>query len=692
MCDCRLFNNKYNMFSDLFFQHFGSTFRVIFIILCVLQGFALSSDHHKKELIEDNVQNYLMQFGYLSPSPAGAGALRTEESVRQAIKELQEFSGLPITGRLDQKTKTLLRTPRCGVPDIQPHSMRRKRFMIQGQRWPYNNITWSLRSTYLRDLDRYQVRYVFTKALEVWSKHSRLTFTEVDSDRADILVYFHRGEHGDNFAFDGRGQVLAHAFFPGSGRGGDAHFDLDENWLTREDDNSDGTSLFHVAAHEFGHSLGLSHSSVEGALMFPWYQGMQNGFNYELPEDDRLGIQALYGSIHEQSWGQRPVYQPPPQPAPRPSPPPTTRPTIRITRPPVRPERPVYSYPNNPQRPHNPKKPHTEKPIHKKPMHPDRKYNSKNPYNPYDPNRNSPPKPFPRPDQTPERRYPQKPEITTHPERYPERRPNINRASIDRPNIDRPNYDPQHNPKESGTPDTCDTSYDAISVVRGEVFIFKNRYLWRITDKGLTPGYPADINRIWGDLPDSVTHIDAVYERPDNKMVFFIGRNYYVYSGNNRTIDSPKPLTNLGLPASLNKIDGAMVWGHNGKTYFFAGNMYWRFDEDLQKVELDYPRNMSMWKGVGTDIDAVFQWKDGKTYFFKGKGFWKFNDLRMRVEHEEQTLSAPFWMGCSRNIGLPPGNKAPYTNPSASSAKILTSTVTLVVFSTILKIFFTLIT
>lgn len=30
------------------------------------------------------------------------------------------------------------------------------------------------------------------------------------------------------------------------------------------------------------------------------------------------------------------------------------------------------------------------------------------------------------------------------------------------------------------------------------------------------------------------------------------------------------------------------------------------------KVELDYPRDMSMWRGVGTDIDAVFQWKDGK--------------------------------------------------------------------------------
>ena len=48
--------------------------------------------------------------------------------------------------------------------------------------------------------------------------------------------------------------------------------------------------------HEFGHSLGLAHSSEQGALMYPWYQGYVPDF--ELPRDDILGIQQLYGGFY----------------------------------------------------------------------------------------------------------------------------------------------------------------------------------------------------------------------------------------------------------------------------------------------------------------------------------------------------------------------------------------------------------
>lgn len=51
-----------------------------------------------------------------------------------------------------------------------------------------------------------------------------------------------------------------------------------------------------VSVHEFGHSLGLGHSSVEDAIMFPWYHGYQMFEN--LPKDDWLAIQQLYGKYH----------------------------------------------------------------------------------------------------------------------------------------------------------------------------------------------------------------------------------------------------------------------------------------------------------------------------------------------------------------------------------------------------------
>jgi len=58
-------------------------------------------------------------------------------------------------------------------------------------------------------------------------------------------------------------------------------------------DTPRGTSLLMSAAHELGHSLGLSHSNDRSALMAPFYRGYER--NVSLSKDDIEGIEALYG-------------------------------------------------------------------------------------------------------------------------------------------------------------------------------------------------------------------------------------------------------------------------------------------------------------------------------------------------------------------------------------------------------------
>uniref|UniRef100_H3CC98 interstitial collagenase n=1 Tax=Tetraodon nigroviridis TaxID=99883 RepID=H3CC98_TETNG len=246
---------------------------------------------------EELAKSYLKSF-YNFREDNGSAVRRALSPLSQKLSEMQRFFGLEITGTLDPATLEVMRKPRCGVPDGKISA-----FSIFGDnlKWQKKNLTYRIEN-YSPDMSQAEVDQSIEMALQVWAGVTPLRFSRVFSGTADIMVSFGRQSHGDLYPFDGPQGTLAHAFAPAPGIGGDAHFDEDELFTFRSEE---GYVLFLVAAHEFGHSLGLSHSSDPGALMFPIYTH-SNPDSFVLPQDDVRGIQSLYGPNPEGPLGPGP--------------------------------------------------------------------------------------------------------------------------------------------------------------------------------------------------------------------------------------------------------------------------------------------------------------------------------------------------------------------------------------------------
>ncbi|XP_055991093.1 matrix metalloproteinase-25 [Sorex fumeus] len=273
---------------------------------------------------------WLTRYGYLPPPDPAQAQLQSQEKLRNAVKVMQRFAGLPETGDLDSVTMAAMRKPRCSLPDVMGVAglvRRRRRYALSGSMWKKRTLTWRVLSFPGNSaLSPEVVRTLMHHALAAWGVESGLTFQEVasgDPQGADILISFSRAYHDDSYPFDGPGGTLAHAFFPGEHPiSGDTHFDDEETWTFGSKDGAAGTDLFAVAVHEFGHVLGLGHSSAPESIMRPFYQGpVGDPAGYRLSQDDRDGLQQLYGKA-PRTPDARPTRRPLPRPAPPPAMPP----------------------------------------------------------------------------------------------------------------------------------------------------------------------------------------------------------------------------------------------------------------------------------------------------------------------------------------------------------------------------------
>lgn len=120
-------------------------------------------------------QKFLSQYYYISSTRSG------NHDVETAIRRFQEFTGLSVTGELNEQTIAQMRKPRCGMADVDEEG--RVKRCKTGSKWSKKDLT------YFVDLPQDLQDKIFAKALKFWSDVSGLSFSQASSaSSADIKI------------------------------------------------------------------------------------------------------------------------------------------------------------------------------------------------------------------------------------------------------------------------------------------------------------------------------------------------------------------------------------------------------------------------------------------------------------------------------------------------------------------------
>ena len=151
-------------------------------------------------------------------------------------------------------------------------------------------------------------------------------------------------------------------------------------------------------------------------------------------------------------------------------------------------------------------------------------------------------------------------------------------------------------------------------------------------------------------------------------------------------MQGPKEITGaeLNLPKELENMDAALIWGLNGRVYFFKGDKYWRYNDKTKSVDWGYPRSIANGWRVPNNLNAALKWKNGKSYFFKGYEYYGYDDYTNSVPAKYPLKISTYWMGCSSD-GLVNGKISPLGN---SAHSVLPNLLAMILIKAFVKCFF----
>ncbi|KAJ4372460.1 hypothetical protein N0V83_004234 [Neocucurbitaria cava] len=211
---------------------------------------ALSKKHSK------HVNDFFKLYGWLEP-----GKSVPDSDLPKAIRKIQKVLKEPVTGVFSDKMMDMLDKPRCGTEQ------------------PYNE-------TDAKNPSDIHKRYVLwgskCAAFAQWMRFMPLNIVPANTNaNADINILFTSfGRDDTRYAFTSMvsdGVSLA---------AGNINVTFNDDYQWNDD------RLFNFTAiHEIGHAFGMSHSAVEAAVMFAYYEGNIRPIH----PDDKMGIHSVYG-------------------------------------------------------------------------------------------------------------------------------------------------------------------------------------------------------------------------------------------------------------------------------------------------------------------------------------------------------------------------------------------------------------